>query len=1689
MTTLNKTLDELKFEFSDMTGFLQDAFSTEEKSLTSIKNNVNQTNKRRRLAKLQNITGRNGIDGMTTKFSEAQNVLMKKTASEIATDPAVALSKLEVYDNTLPYGLPPVIAGVNEELREVKEKTWDNFSNFYGKIFRKVGKAEFEEMIRNTSHLSQSDVKNMIYSTCGSLSEWPQINPKSAGMGRCSTLFQLFNKHYMGYTSGGTGGIKVSDFYHDLISSLHTAEIYGLAGKNKPTTITGFSNKIETYNINTELWFLSDKDKEEAKYNGFATTGEDSYGKFFDIGGFPYRLRRYNMLNNAIDANGNLPVDIYIRINQDLKNEIKKNNGAYIQLYPNNAVTPNTNYGNNNNIIVKSDLKIDDNTGNPPKLISKKICSLFLNEGQTADINKLEKIEYPIRYLFNTQEMYGILPLTCLIGITQIFDMANFGASSLPAVDPLLATYITTINPLKNIFCYNQKIPEIGVLLFVRKIFQELYPVQDANPAVVTHDIVNIFQSHLRIVNPVGGVNASSFTTYGAGTAGVNVYTNVYINDTADIVSKKLLKVIEAYSVDWPTLRPVYYKKFIEPLIKLIRESPTKYTQLVNGVYTRDYYVTDFTNADYNHIITQPLLNMTFPDIPGPPVINHALIQRFFTNGGGAVDSLTLNIGAVANNAVPCVLMYRYIMYALIFKYVSEINSNQVGNNRNKYNLYSDDGTMASNMTTILTLTESLPPYNNLSLFKQQIPDVNPVMKGGKSKGINKIKTGGSKKNQKGGARDSLFVDTNAGNQGAPRLYANRRLQEFDPKLFKNAVKKYKELNFNSDYATVKALFDKISHCSYLPLFFDHFEDDILNITQIQAGTGGCGVAAPAAPIPLSFSEVAQLFLFNCVNTTTTTLLIHFFKNVKACLNHFVTTDLKEVENKFGKNIANQQTAKIEGSFRELNKELDKLINFLKYNTLNLQEQTINLNDNGAGANPNFVYNANEHYVKNLFLGANVYFSYLSNANQFVVMRLTDSDLGDPAAAAAGAENWQGTNFFNLLNRIVGCTESSDDFTKTIQFLTDNRNDPAEYGLQTYLAVLNRLQNPLVNNRYLQKIRPHIKDKPDGCFGGIPFVSLDPKIYKLLMLSYYFLLKLRLVVGEESKKDQKIVEEEIFSELSIDKQREIMDTIKSKLTASAFSGLASSLTSNATLKHADLLFESFYLFLFNESNRLIEEVKKAEQLTKESSKNKSKKSNLFAIKGGQSTSIYSLRPKTNSNNGNLLKKQIDFIKTKYQASSKFDFIIETLTKQLKKQIELKRVRNNLHFFYYIDTHFRNFKIYMETVLLTIGEKNIPPEVSQKLQKYVGYTSDKSKYKESFTSLKNSPLVDPQYSDPLWWANIERKFMSIQKQGNMSDDVVYRLFIITTTPTSGLKKASLRDMYIVDAFNLATLNDDRSKIDQPSWFSTGYRTHAGIKSVEISQKNSQGNKQFVYSDSNTVIKLTGIQFHDPKTKKVMRFNTIAYKTGLKNMYNKLPHTIVRTNNEKINEAVYEAIHPDIIELIHGRYLYYDKNDNKYKKLIPLFLQGSTNAELNNILTHQQQLKYRGIKEKFRNTLNDYKIYQMEDEKIQNLKEFRKWLYLIFMEQQMSLAKKDDDLFTTNIQKTMKQAFNNLFGSDITGKCARVYNIYDFLNGITLNPQPINPVRIKCSDFDNFDLGSVIIEKFISRESLIKLMLLY
>jgi hypothetical protein len=983
--------------------------------------------------------------------------------------------------------------------------------------------------------------------------------------------------------------------------------------------------------------------------------------------------------------------------------------------------------------------------------------------------------------------------------------------------------------------------------------------------------------------------------------------------------------------------------------------------------------------------------------------------------------------------------------------------------------------------------------YNNLTIYKQAIPDINPIMVGGnrKSSRNNLIKTGGkkTKKIQKGGAVNTLFT----GN--APKLYANRKLMNFSPSQFESAVKKYKELGFNADYAKVKSLFNKISQITYLPLFFDGYEDT-LNISCGGANpeSGGCGVVPPARnQIPLSFPDVAQLFLFNSVNTTTTTLLIHFLKNVKACLNHFITTDLKTLSDSLPTNAGSTQSDKIEGNLRELNKEIDKVVNFLKYNTLNLQEQSVRLNDVDVSANPNHQFQNNEHYIKNLFLGANVYFSYANDPNQSVVMRFTGND--GAAVAPAVEVNWHGDKFFEFLNRIVGCTETSSAFGNTFKFLSDS-NNPANPALQVYsttpAAALTAGRNP-----YLLKIRPYLKDKPDACFGGIPFVSLDPKVFSLLTQSFYLLLGLRQVVGKDIQENERIEEETEFSTLTQDKQDVIRKRIQDTLTLSAFSTLAESLKTQATIDKANMMFNTIFRYLFIEARRLIAQVNEAKQEINKAAKvgnKKNSKKGLFT--GGGPTSIYTFRKTTNSNQqASLIKSEINFIKTTYQISAEFEYMIDQILTQMKKEIERRGVRNELHFFYYMDTHFRNFKIYMETYLLTIGENNIPPEMAKKLQEYIGYSPDKNKALDSYKKLTQIPLIDPQYSDPFWWAKIERKFMNIQKINDpQRNDCVYRLFIITTTPPNKLK---LRDMYIFDAFAFATLNSGRSSEIRKWVETTGDRTHAHIR------KTIDGNNGKIYLDTNTIIKLTGI---DTGTTR----NTIDARLSRG----------FRTKN--INIQVRGAIKEDIRDLICGKFKYFDKSSNSLKTLIPIFLQGDKNDVLKNIVNRQKNDMFQSYKTKFSFGPNvDYRIYEMSDDNIKDLKKYRQWLYSIFVEQQMKLKEPETDKFNF-IEKTMISSFSGRFWqSDLSGKCSRVYNIYDYIvlqsssaatNATTHNklmrnfrnqtdprkkpnpnrvPDPFQGQKIRIPDpnFTTADFGAEMVAGFISRESLIKLMLIY
>jgi hypothetical protein len=1666
MTTLNKTLEELKFEFSGIGGILHDAFSVEGNKLSSIKNSSNTNSRKRRYDNIKGADG--GVDTMTNKFKEAENELLKKSSAQIISAPTGAANDpLAKYQNNLPYGVSAA-GGVNQELYAVHENVWAQFSKDMGKIFQKVGKQEqlykasFNAMTSQNSALKPADIENMVYSTCGSLSEWPQINPKSAGLGKCSKLFEVFSKHYKRYS----GKIEESNFYSDLMSSLHTCEVFalsrGITGNRNTTGIQGFSSEVKVYNIDTSLWFPSDEERrgKEAEYNGFAKTGIDSYGNFFDIEGFPISLASYEecLIRIADPINGRkLPINFYNTYNNQVK-ALKKCNGSYSRILDQANVI---NIMTNNSIVLLNNILVNDIRYT--KNISKKYCSLFLHEGDETNINKIVEIhKKPATYLFNVKKQ-GFF----------------YAACALPSNTPNNCQ--VSINR-KNDILYTQKIPEIGIILFLRKIFQEIYQIKTKNGAApaANNETINIFEDNPNIVSNIGGAG-ENLANYTGAAAVLGSRTMDHATNSINDVKKKLKEKINSYRSVYLDFNKIYIDDI---LIKFI-DDITDENYLRNPI---DGAGTDPTSKrplhfelNYNNQPNQ--LIQTFKGLIAAQPANY----NFVTAG---IDHF-FNDDPIANvdpNSKASVLVYRHLIYRLYYKF--KIIDNKNGNNNNVYNICDDDIT-----TVILTQARAQGAhYDDLTNFKQAIPDINPIMVGGssrKSSRNNLIKTGGKKTKiiQKGGAVNTLFT----GN--APKLYANRKLMNFSPSQFDLALKKYKELDFTADYAKVKSLFDKISQISHLPLFFDGYQDTLNIFTNDgqargvgPAGpdfpeSGGCGVVPPAGnTVPLSFTDVAELFLFNSVNTTTTTLLIHFLKNVKACLNHFITTDLKVANDALSKQITGStQSDKIEGNLRELIKEIDKVVNFLKYNTLNLQEKTISLNNSATAT---FQFGNNEHYVKNLFLGANVFFSYDSaNSHQSVVMRFTQDD-------GAGAVNWEGDKFFEFLNRIVGCTENSNIFGNTLKFLTDSNNQ-ANVALNQYMTHIPAV--PLVNNPYLERIRGFIKDKPDGCFGGIPFVSLDPKIFSLLTQSFYLLLGLRLEVGVDVQANDRIEKEIEFSKLAQDKKDGVRKRIQDTLTLSAFSTLAESLKTQASIDKANMMFNTIFRFLFSEARRLIAQVNQSKQEINKAAKvgnKKNSKKGLFT--GGGPTSIYTFRKTTNSNQqASLIKSEINFIKTTYQTFAEFEYMIDQILTQMKKEIERRGVRNELHFFYYMDTHFRNFKIYMETYLLTIGEKNISPETAQKLQDYISYSPDKNKALDSFKKLTQVPLIDPRYSDPFWWAKIERKFMDIQKIDDpQRNDCVYRLFIITTTPP----ELKLRDMYIIDAFSLATLNTGRSS--DKYWGSTGDRTHLDIR------KTIDGNNGKIYLDTNTIIKLTGIGSGTTR-------NTIKARMSLG----------FRTKN--INIQIRIAIKEDIRDLICGKFKYFDKSSKSLKTLIPIFLQGDKNDILKNIVNLQKDNMFEDFRTKFKlGTAVDYRIYQISDDHIKDLKKYRQWLYSIFIEQQMKLKEPEPDRFDS-IEKTMISSFSGkFFSTNVSGKCSRIYNIYDYIvlqssnaseNATTKSkkmanfrnprdhskklsgrsPAPIQEQKIRYPDpnFTTVDFGAEIVSGFISRESLIKLMLIY
>jgi hypothetical protein len=1374
------------------------------------------------------------------------------------------------------------------------------------------------------------------------------------------------------------------------------------------------------------MWFKLDEptdvQKELYKYNGFLDDKQkDSYGQIFSCGGLPVSLRDYMAIAQLHRDNRNRTITVaeygriaslYDDFQAAAQNEGKNAEvGSYKQLTRDYA-----NFLSNKNIVVVKEVKVQDtNTAFGP--IDKKFCMLYRKELKKGDaVNEQTEIDDPTKYLFNSKSK---------------------------CISPYVLQSPDLLRSCQDDILYSQRHRGAFVLLFIRLIFGKLYPIgpndRDGN---AYGSNINIFGGSSNVAdlrtNPSGGSISTASLTFDACK---NEIKNAF-NDYASIFNK---------------IDPLGFSKLIE-IITNAQNNNTDEETGISHDHNRNRLCYNFRTGDIN--VNDISTTLTYIMDQNPCLIDTQNILNTVFQTNNIHD----------NFSIYPVLMYRFLMLRITRYYKTATIPNPLGNS-SQDNLYQATNATAftnakfiGNCTDLTTVIQTMTPTaitqvggTKSKTSKKSLPAI-----GGKKPKLRK---------QKGGTSDQIFQNDANPAITYPKLFANRVEEPFNPKQFKEAVKKFISEKLDSEYTTkVKLLFDKFAHIDNLPLFYDGY-DDTLTIRSNNNNRGGTNTNVPAGQIEtVSFTEIAQLFLYNSVITNSTRLLVHFFSNIKACLEHFIKIELIPIIDKV--KTSESQHEKVKINLEQLVEEVSKLINFLKYNGINLQDRTP-VFDNGQTAT--FKIPKNSYYIKNLFLGSGTFVALTQNSAELHI------------------QNYfcQQQTMFSFLNKLLFINKYGKFdymmFSNALKFLTDSNQPDAEFvGLNTIYGVVSPYLPPAVAQKsdYIKEFGQYIQPRPNVCFGGVPVVFFDRKNISLLMRSFFFLLEFRIDVGNKLKTNYLIKEELAFSELEPAKRKEIFDNIKKIIPVSYLKTLAINL-GNKNEKDAIIKYTAIFTYIYKHLNKLIMRIDKkhAEYVKSQRNVNPSKKKSIlnnYNGNGGEPKpfSLYGIRA-SNNIKMNEVKQVIEFIKEKYQVEAEFDYLIEKLTEyiriELKNNIRDSNIKNIA--FYYVDTHIRNFKIYLDTYLLTLSDSNIPQETKDKLRQYVGFKPamvnnkiNLDAMKETFNKLLTNTLINPQYTDPIWWSKIEYNFMKISQKDISNTSKVYRLFIITTR--MGLSQ--MRDLYLVDAFALASSNDSRSYEDLSR--TTGYRTHGKIKTY----KASNGTKE-VYDSSNTIIRLTGID--------KIRFG----KNSISKKYRNAPTNVQKT--AIINEAIQE----DIRKLIDGEYLYYDSLTMSYKKLIPIFLQADDASKLSDILTTQKRQLFGDYTDKINNEQYSYTLYNLQDKQIKDIKEYRKWLYQIMFEEQMKLelTKKQNTIYDTNIKTTATKIFKGKFKTtDLTGKCTRVLNIYDYaitkspVNTTAPPPQPLLEELIQREEMKyTIDMGAVKFGRFISRDDLIKLLLLY
>jgi hypothetical protein len=913
----------------------------------------------------------------------------------------------------------------------------------------------------------------------------------------------------------------------------------------------------------------------------------------------------------------------------------------------------------------------------------------------------------------------------------------------------------------------------------------------------------------------------------------------------------------------------------------------------------------------------------------------------------------------------------------------------------------------------------------------------NPVTKLSKK---NRIKTGGI-----GNAAPFLFDRQAAPGEGAaPSLNAKRLPTPINQDVFtkyKKAVQKYIE-TFTTD-AKIQEIRARLNAITNLGIFY-HSPTDRRNFG-----------AAPNSH-QITFEKLAETFLFCSVITNTIKLLIHFFENIDACLEHFVTTELTVLEAridaelaKANSNINNLSSShdnyvkKYISGVGELRKNIGLLVNFLKNNTMHIGNPKAGTVPLGAPAE---LLDPNEQLVLNLFFGANI--SHQNTAKAV-------------ATITTAVEN----DAFFLFNH------------KLMFFMKDTRHGPDNIKIvrHSFFRTVRLLSS---NDRALDNGYPQPSNIPvvhpigeyrksNASLGGIPFTFHLYNVTESSWIAFYLLLRFRELSNESFSLSFTTNVNQKFTEISETELLKIRQDITKEYNQ--YRNILGNYRSpqNQKLPVLMKILSSFYF----ESNKFAEEIaNENKQLVKKRGKGTGSMrsvSSFLQIRPGESRRLF-------GSNELSIQKKIKLFR--YKVSTALNVLARMI---MNRNVPPTSEDSQFNIYLYIMCRLRNFVYrlyYLNKSFYTESD-----EKKGKLLKDSGFDVNNisKSTKELFTKLNNVQLVDQNSIYAEWWSELSKKF--IKRTTNGTGTSINRPFVFAISTHSNVSKLSFVDVYLIDIFGVTQLDESKTAYFEKT---LGYKSTGGMTSRDIKIKKIQynGKEEYCYSNENHILNLT------PLFKK--RSLTNPLHSGQK--FNK-------TENDPL------------VKLIEGKYLFQieDSNGNfEYCNLNPLFIQGSSNSQLEHILHENNKIKgkFGNKRQSSRNPEHQYQVYQITDDIVKDLNKLRSWCYNLLFSMPTRIDH-DDSYFKKNMQfpiskflftnSMVSRAVNTFFDTkydrlrsylDIIHTYIDNHQTVEFEGKIKRNKNINNTDPFHSSEEDIY-ITSEQNPRFISREGLLKLGLVF